>query len=361
MNLLSKKSFKDKLNTWYIANKRNLPWRETKNPYHIWVSEVMLQQTQVITVIDYFNRFIDYFPDIKTLSQADLQAVLKHWEGLGYYSRARNLHRAARQLIEDNRFDVPDTPEEFRKLMGVGDYINAAVQSIAFGHALAVVDGNVKRVLSRVFMMDMPVNQSGAHAAFYDKASLLLDENDPSTSNQAMMELGALVCKPKRPLCGACPVSRFCKAFKNKRTDEYPKRVTPRKIPTRQMVAGLIVKNDQFLIVQREEHGFLGGMWELPGGPVTIESPEESLASAVKKRTGISVTVTAHLTHVGHAYTHFKLKLSVYLCHPVSPVTRLTADANRTWIHPKDIPEYPFHKAMHKCFPKVIDYFRKAS
>lgn len=359
MNPATIKRFKTRLRAWYLANQRLLPWRETKNPYHIWVSEVMLQQTQVITVIDYFNRFIARFPDIESLARAELTEILKLWEGLGYYSRARHLHRAAQELVLNNFPKVPDAPEKFRELPGVGDYINAAVQSIAFGHPLAVVDGNVKRVLSRVFLIDTPVNQSGAHALFSQHATRVLDTDDPSTANQAMMELGAMVCKPGVPQCEGCPVSLFCMAFKTEKTGDFPKRVAPKKIPVREMVAGLILRKGRFLVIQRKPDGFLGGLWELPGGVLDKNHPKEkSLEKAILTQTGLHVRVLDHLTDVKHAYTHFKLRLSVYVC-DLSPTTLgPETRENIRWIKPEEIDDYPFHKAMHKCFPAVISWVK---
>jgi A/G-specific adenine glycosylase len=358
------KKFQKRLLAWYHDNKRELPWRETQNPYHIWVSEVMLQQTQVATVTGYFTRFIERFPDIETLARADLTDVLKLWEGLGYYSRARHLHRAANEVALHHGKEVPDTPETFRRLPGVGDYINAAVQSIAFGHPLAVVDGNVKRVLSRLFLIDTPVNQAGAHGLFYPYAEKMLDISDPSSFNQAMMELGAMICKPgASPCCGQCPVSDLCRASITGKTGAFPKRAASKKIPIKEMAAGLVFHEGRFLVIQRPSEGFLGGMWELPGGVLEGNvSIETALGERIVAQTGVQVTPIQHIADVKHAYTHFKLKLSLYACClPSGSPSLEKRSGDLRWIGVDEIESYPFHKAMHKCFAAAIAWMRNSN
>ena len=204
---------------------RDLPWRKTDDPYAIWVSEVMLQQTQVKTVMPYYEKFLSDYPDIITLANADLQHILKNWEGLGYYARARNLHQAAIVVLNHHNGCVPDEYETLRKLTGIGDYIASAIMSIAYGRPYAVVDGNVKRVISRLMTIEEPVNKPASHAVFKNHADTILDRKDPGTFNQAMMELGALICTPKNPSCPNCPVIRFCNAFLKNKTHLYPKRI----------------------------------------------------------------------------------------------------------------------------------------
>ena len=198
------------LGTWYRRNARRLPWREKGDPYRVWLSEVMLQQTQVKTVLPYYERFTAAFPDIHHLAEADPQTVLKFWEGLGYYRRAHHLMAAARIIAREHGGRLPERRDAFRALPGVGDYIANAVMSIAFGQPHAVVDGNVKRVLARLWQLDTPVNRPSAHNRFQDLADRLLDRGDPSRHNQAVMELGALVCTPRQPACDACPAGAFC-------------------------------------------------------------------------------------------------------------------------------------------------------
>lgn len=348
------KKFRVNLLRWYQKNKRQMPWRETSDPYHIWVSEVMLQQTQVTTVIGYFNRFIKRFPDIKTLAEANEQDVLKLWEGLGYYSRARNFHKATRQLIADKLYQVPDTPEAFLKLSGVGPYTCAAVQSIAFGKPLAVVDGNVKRVLSRIYKIDTPVNDSSVHNTFNTRAQALLEINDPSSFNQAMMELGALVCKPKSPDCSMCPVVDFCKANADICISEYPKRKKKSPVPTRKKVAVLIQQDNTFLVLKRNHKVFLGGMWEIPNYSLKKGAdPEKTLKRELNKDFGISIDTIKTLSDIKHAYTHFKLEMTLCHCQINAEDIDLKNSADSQWITIDKIVDFPFHIAIHKCFPAI--------
>jgi A/G-specific adenine glycosylase len=334
---------------WYATHRRRLPWRETSDPYAIWVSEVMLQQTQVTTVIPYYRRFMDRFPTAADLAGADIQEVFKQWEGLGYYSRARHLHRAAAMVVSCFEGQVPDDPAAFRSLPGVGDYIAAAVLSIAFGRVIPVVDGNVKRVLARLFEMDTPVNQSGAHKIFQVPAERFICPRRPADFNQAMMELGALICRPKNPACGACPMAGLCRAYRHRTTAVYPKRHSPRKIPHRHLAIGVIRKNGKILVVQRPSHGLLGGLWEFPAVPGNAEQTDsKAVAENLAVETGLEIVVDRRLTRIRHAYSHFTLSADVYLCRHVAGRVRLnTAQAHR-WVTLRSLARLPLHKANHK-------------
>ena len=347
-------TFQKRLLDWYRSDQRSLPWRKTSDPYHIWVSEVMLQQTQVSTVVDYFNRFVKRFPDIVSLAAADPDTVLKAWEGLGYYSRARNLQKAARELVSTGAPRVPDRPDQFILLPGVGDYINAAVQSIAFGHKLPVVDGNVKRVLARIFLKPDPINQAAAYPVYRELAALLLDQRDPGTWNQAMMELGALICKPRHPLCDQCPVHKNCGARLRHQVPDFPVRTTSGKIPVRRQTAGIIIKRGKLLLVRRPARGLLGGLWEFPGGPVEAgQSPEAACREAVRRTVGLTVKIETPLGRINHAYTHFKLSLDAFVCRSVSGRVRLSGPDDFCWIKPAALSAYPLHKAVHKLLPEL--------
>jgi A/G-specific adenine glycosylase len=344
--------FREDLLAWYRVNQRPMPWRETRDPYRIWVSEVMLQQTRVATVTGYFDRFVRAFPDVRSLAAADLQEVLKLWEGLGYYTRVRNLHRAARQLVEQGTPRVPDDPEVFLALAGVGSYTAAAVQSIAFGLPLAVADGNVKRVLARIFLLDTPVNGPQAHRVFSEIASMLLDRSDPSTFNQAMMELGALVCTPRNPRCTECPVRLPCRAWARGLTDGYPKRTKKQSPPLRHRVAGAVLSGGEILIVRRKPEGFLGGMWEFPDAPLKKNAdPGRTLVRELGKTTGLALTPGDLAASVKHAYTHFRLRLDLYLCAAADFRVALDGPDDFRWVRPEALSEYPLHRAVHKCLP----------
>ena len=237
--------FRDALLAWFKDYQRDMPWRRTEDPYRIWVSEVMLQQTQVKKVVGYYERFIARFPDVQHLAAAPLQDVLKVWEGLGYYARARNLHKAAQVIVDELDGKIPVDYATFRKLPGVGDYSAAAVQSIAFDAPYAAVDGNIKRVLARLFLMEAPINDTKSAKVFQQQADDLLDPNAPGFFNQAMMELGAMVCRPQSPTCLVCPVNSFCEAFHTARQDEFPYRRETKPVPEHHLAVGVIYKRQQ--------------------------------------------------------------------------------------------------------------------
>lgn len=346
--------FRELLVQWYLDNQRLLPWRKTADPYRIWISEVMLQQTQVATVIPYYNRFLEAFPTIGDLAAADLEKVLKMWEGLGYYARARNFHKAAHIVTHQMNGCIPDTFDSFTRLPGVGDYIGAAVLSIAFDQGLAVVDGNVKRVLARLFRIDTPVNHSSSHRHFKPFADDLLDKTRPGIFNQAMMELGALVCTPTTPDCINCPVSEFCCAQKNQETGQYPKRLKKKKIPLHNIAVGVVIKKEKILITRRKLDGLLGGLWEFPGGKrARGESAQAACIREILEETGLDVRITEHLTTIQHAYTHFKISMDVFLCDKVSGRIRLNGPIDFKWIRINQIDQYAFPRANLKFIPML--------
>jgi len=352
MNLLKVKKNRGRLIGWYIKNQRKLPWRETRDAYRIWVSEVMLQQTQVKTVLPYYEAFIRRFPDVITLSGARQQTVLKVWEGLGYYARCRNLHHAAKVVRNEYAGRIPNDMEAFRKLPGVGEYIAAAVMSIAFNQPFAVVDGNVKRVLARLFEIDAPVNKSNTLKIFRSVAQTLLDSDQPGTFNQAVMELGALVCKPKAPDCIQCPVHSACEAYKNQTTGQYPIRVQSKPTPVYRLTAGVIIRKGKILITRRPSEGLLGGLWEFPGGKIGEgEKPETSCIREIKKAVNLTVNIVNSLTQVRHAYTHFRIVMDVFLCKSRSGAVKLNGAADYRWVTVSALKNYPFSKASHKFIP----------
>jgi A/G-specific adenine glycosylase len=345
---------------WYDHNKRNLPWRETTDPYAVWVSEVMLQQTQVKTVIPYYQRFLNTFPTIRDLAASDLQKVLKMWEGLGYYGRARNMHRTASIITQEHHGIFPDTWQHIHRLPGVGDYIAAAVLSIAFGHPYAVVDGNVKRVLARLFKLDTPVNQATQAKTFNKHAGKLLYESDPGKYNQAIMELGALVCTPYSPLCGTCPIQPVCKAFQSSTVDIYPRRVKKKQIPLYNIAIGVVLKKDRVLITQRRHDGLLGGLWEFPGGKIKKgETSAKACIREIKEETGLTVTVRQYLTQVKHAYTHFRIIVDVFICDNVSGMVALNGPVDYQWITMEQIDAFPIPRANHKFIPRLKEAMNK--
>ncbi len=342
---------------WYSANHRDLPWRKTRNPYYIWVSEVMLQQTQVKTVLPYYNRFVHQFKTLTQLARADLQAVLKTWEGLGYYARAHNLHRAAVMVLNEHQGVVPDRWEDFHSLPGVGEYIAAAVLSIAFGKPHPVVDGNVMRVLARLQTIAEPVNKACSAQVFRQLAAALLEPADPATFNQALMELGALVCRPARPLCSTCPLAKLCLAHRSGRVDAYPRRQKKRPLPQYQIATGVVFKNGRVLITRRRPDGLLGGLWEFPGGKLNDgESAEAACLREIKEEVNLVVRVDAHLARVRHTYTHFKIDMDVFCCSHVSGRVKLNGPVDHRWIRLDELNDYPLPGANRKFIPKLKRY-----
>ena len=311
--------FQKSLLSWFSIHQRNLPWRQTNDPYCIWVSEVMLQQTRVNTVIDYYHRFLDKFPSIEHLADSDLDDLLKIWEGLGYYARARNLKRAAEIVVFEMEGCIPNNYRQFRQLPGVGDYIAAAVQSIAFGKPLAAVDGNVKRVLARLYCRSEPTNIAKFNKIFQDLADRLLVTSQPGTYNQALMELGAMVCRPKSPTCLVCPVQNFCDAHQKLEVGLFPVRQAKKKRPEHQLISGIFINcKNEVLVVQRPLKGLLGGLWEFPNQHV---NPSADLVQDCKELAvdlfniqEVSLSLT-YLTQIKHAYTHFQVVVDAFFCY----------------------------------------------
>ncbi|MCB9727798.1 MAG: A/G-specific adenine glycosylase [Deltaproteobacteria bacterium] len=303
-----------RLSAWYHTRARRLPWRDQPTPYRVWVSEIMLQQTQVATVLPYFERFVAALPDIESLARADEPTVLGLWAGLGYYRRARFLHRAAREVVARHGGRLPASATDLRALPGVGAYTAAAIASVAFGLPEAVVDGNVIRVLSRLVALPQLTDTAPGQRALQAVADALLDRSDPSSHNQAMMELGALVCSPRGPDCATCPLSPSCAARAAGTQERYPRkraRTPPQKV---RACCGLATDEAGRLLMARRPAGvLLGGLWELPGGELTPEtSPQRSLQAHLHERLGLDAEIGRRLGVVEHVFSHRHLTLDIY-------------------------------------------------
>ncbi len=334
---------------WYRVHQRDLPWRRTKDPYAIWISEIMLQQTQVGTVVPYYHRFLEKFPDVRSLARADLETVLKLWEGLGYYSRARNIYTAARKVMTDFGGIIPSSVENLRKLPGIGRYTAGAIASIAFGLDEPVLDGNVERVLCRVFYIKENPKETRTHQRLWSLAQMLIPDGRASFFNQAMMDLGATICVPRNPRCPVCPLSKLCEAFRRDKQNTLPVRVKRKPVPHYQVAAGVIWKGGHILIDRRKPEGLLGGLWEFPGGKCEAgETLEGCLAREVREELGIRIKVGEKITAVDHAYTHFRITLHVFECLYLSGRPRAIGCAAWKWIRPGQLKEYPLPKANHK-------------
>lgn len=339
---------------WFAEEARDLPWRQTRDPYRIWLSEIMLQQTRVEAVIPYYLRFTAAFPTVQTLAAAGEDQVLKAWEGLGYYSRARSLHKAARLLVRDGGGRWPATAEQWRQLPGVGPYTAGAIASIANDLPEPAVDGNVLRVLSRIFAIEESIDEQAARQRIWDIAGIILPRRAAGAFNQALMDLGARLCVPKRPRCTTCPVRNWCDALRRGIQDDLPVR-TPRKpIPHHDIVVAAIRRRGRYLIGKRPAGGLLGGLWEFPGGKVEPdESHEQALQREVREETGLSVQLVLRLATVEHTYSHMAVTLHVYLCEAAAGQARAYYHEELKWIPRPQFDRYAFPAANRRFMDRL--------
>ena len=348
--------FADYLLTWYEKTAADLPWRQSHDPYRVWLSEIMLQQTQVETVKPYYARFLEAYPTVGDLAAAPLDDVLKHWEGLGYYSRARNLHRAA-QAVSDQGGEFPHTLEALMVLPGIGRYTAGALASIAFGVRAPVLDGNVIRVYARLLDLPDDVTQTSTQARLWDQAEAWLPDERAGDYNQALMDLGRLVCKPKNPLCAQCPIRAHCLAFQHSTQDARPVKKAKAPTPHYDVTAGMIWNEDgELLIAQRPLEGLLGGLWEFPGGKQEEgETLPACLRRELREELAIEVEVGELFARVEHAFTHFKITLYAFTCRYVSGEPQTIGVRAWAWVMPDDLTKYSFGKADRQ----VIDALMK--
>jgi len=341
---------------WYRGHRRTLPWRESRDPYRIWISEVILQQTRIDQGLPYFERFLAAYPDVETLAAASLDEVLKVWEGLGYYARARNLHRAARAIVEHHDGRVPDTMEEISKLPGVGPYTAAAVLSIAYDRDHPVVDGNVIRVLCRLFEIREDPRNTATKRELLRIAERLLPEGEASDFNQAIMELGSLVCTPRNPRCPECPVNAFCRAYGLEDPSILPVKTPKPRRPHYDVTAGIIRGEDgRILLAQRPASGLLGGLWEFPGGKQESgESLEECLKRELREELRIEVRVDERLASVNHAYSHFAITLHGFACTHLSGEPQAIGCADWRWIRPAELENFALPRADRKLLDALL-------
>lgn len=366
-NTEHKRYFSQELLDWYEINKRDLPWRRHRDPYYIWVSEIMLQQTRVDTVIPYFHRFIERFPTIQSLADAPEDDVLKCWEGLGYYSRARNLQAAARQVTEQYDGVMPSGKDEVSGLKGIGPYTSGAIRSIAFNIPAAAVDGNVMRVLSRYFLIEEDIMKVKTRTKMEDLVLTLVPDGRASDFTQALMELGALICTPKSPKCLVCPVMEHCSARLEGKEESLPIK-TKAKPPRPEyrltaIVEGTGVHEGKILIRKRPAAGLLAGMWELPhvivpadGSSVPAAMPEETAMVRLRDallEDGVPVQPIGHVMDAEHTFSHIQWNMGVYRCkwQDVPPAVLQAAESaaayetgeeNFRWIHVQDMERYAF-------------------
>ena len=342
--MMNHTDFSLRLLAWYGNNGRQLPWRQTTDPYRIWISEVILQQTRVAQGYDYFLRFIQRFPDVMSLAAASEDEVLRLWQGLGYYSRARNLHAAALQIRQLGHF--PDTYEDIRRLKGVGDYTAAAIASLAFGLPHAVVDGNVFRVLARYFGIDTPIDSSAGRRLFAALAQEMLVSERPADYNQAIMDFGALQCVPKSPQCEACPLSETCQAFAEGRVGQLPVKQHVARVRERFFTYVYVRCKGEILLQRRPA----GDIWQGLHQPAMLESECPLSASEVREWLGCQGPLTLLRSDVRHQLTHQLLHADFYLFEPP-----MRPSLPGQWIKESERDHYAVPRLVEQLYESVSD------
>jgi len=351
---MSKSTLTSKLLTWFRKYKRQLPWREEKNWYYIWISEVMLQQTQVETVIPYYQKFIKKFSSVEKMANSSQEKILKIWEGLGYYSRARNLHHAAKIIVKDYNATLPTCREELLTLPGFGPYTTNAVLSLAFDQPLGVVDGNVKRVLARQYALEDDIRNLKTQYKIQELMDSLLPSKYPGEFNEAMMELGAIICTSKSPLCPDCPISNTCKAYRNNLEHTLPFKSKKARIPTNQALACIIYHRNLFLIAKRPQHKMLAGLWEFPTLNMKNENTEfRNAGSLIEDQFNLKTSLKHSWPAISHSYTHFYLKLQSKLFEASSSNFQSDFYDEYKWLMIEEIKNLPLHKAMLKVLNQL--------
>ena len=335
------------LSAWYERVGRDLPWRRTRSPYAIWISEVMLQQTQVATVLPFYARWMARFPDVLTLAQAPIDDVMKQWEGLGYYARCRNLHRAAGVIVAQHDGRFPTEMDAVLALPGIGRSTAGAILTFAHGQRHPLLDGNVRRVLTRLYdVAEDPARAAIQRDLWAHSTALLERAADPWTHNQAIMELGATVCTPRDPACPTCPVAAHCRAREAGTQSERPVTRKRKPLPHKHIGAGVVSRDGRILIQLRPPAGLLGGLWEFPGGKQEPdESIEETVRRELREELGIEVGVGARIATVKHTYSHFRITLHAFACDVRQGEPRPQWAVECRWVLPEELRDYAFPKA----------------
>jgi A/G-specific adenine glycosylase len=333
---------------WYHNSGRDLPWRSSRNPYEIWIAEIMLQQTQVKTVIPYYQRWLAQFPTVEALAVAELQQVLKVWQGLGYYARARHIHTCSQVIVQEYNGIFPNNLDEVLKLPGIGRTTAGGILSAAFNQPISILDGNVKRVLARLTALQIPPSDALKH--LWQLSDTILDEKHPRDFNQALMDLGATLCTPKNPRCSECPWQSYCQAYQLNLQSQIPMRKPSAPLPHK-IIGVAVIWNDQkqILIDKRPAKGLLGGLWEFPGGKLEPnETIQDCIVREIQEELGIEIEVGNHLMNIDHAYTHFKITLNVYHCRHLSGEPKPIECDEIRWVNLDELDQFPFPKANEK-------------
>lgn len=345
-----------RLLAWYAEHSRKLPWRELPDPYAVWISEIMLQQTRVETVTAYYERWMQRFPTLQSVADASLQEVLAQWEGLGYYSRARNLHRAAQIVMEEYGGELPADLEALRELPGIGAYTAGAIASIAFRIDAAALDGNIRRVLSRVFNVSEPARSPAGERRLWNLAIANLPPGRAGDYNQALMDLGSQVCTPRNPDCPNCPIQDDCQAYALGIQEERPVRTPKPAVPHYLVTAAVIESGGEVLITQRPLDKLLGGLWEFPGGKVEAgETLEDSLQREIHEELEAEIRVGEPFGVYQHAYTHFRVTLHAFRCTLVNgSQPRPVQVHDLRWTPIEELPNFPMGKLDRQIATRLL-------
>ena len=341
-----------KLLLWYHHSNYKMPWRETTDPYKIWISEIMLQQTQVKTADNYYNKWIDIFPTVNDVAKANIDLILKVWEGLGYYKRAHNIYNTAQIIVKEHKGEVPNSYNELIKLKGIGDYTASAILSIAFQKPYPAIDGNLKRVISRL----KTFNNKQLSKTIKNTILNSMINSKAGDINQALMDLGREVCTPNKPKCNLCPLISDCKAFITKQIELYPEKFLSKPKPKFDVIVGMIYKNNNFLISKRKKDGFLGGLWELPGGKKkSKESHLDCLKREIKEELNIGIEVGNKIGEIKHYYSHFSINLVGYKCEYKEGLAKPLSSDQIKWIKFSKIDDFAFPKSTSKLFSLLVN------
>ena len=358
LTLSEKHRFAETLLTWFAANARDLPWRRTYDPYGVWVSEIMLQQTQMDRAVNYFNAWMERFPSISAVAEAPEEAILKAWEGLGYYRRARNLHTAAKILVAENGGEIPTDLNALHALPGVGEYTAAAILSIAYNDPHAAVDANVLRIFSRICDIDVPVTHTGVKGFVSRAVASVMPPDKARQFTQTLMEFGALVCA-KVPRCTECPVKSYCEAFRLGTVAKRPKQKVNLGYTWMNMATAVLCRQGKILIQKRPQYGVWAGLWETPGGCLEpSETPEQALLREVMEETELSVVIREKLAVIRHSYTTCRVTMHAYLCelpseNPEPPEPVLHAATEYIWATPDEISALAFPAGHRKLWDSL--------
>lgn len=334
-----------RLLAWFELQQRDLPWRKSYIPYEVWIAEIMGQQTQMERVAAYFRNWVTRFPDIQAVAEAPQQSLIKAWEGLGYYSRVRNIHRTARIMVDEYDGCVPQHYKQLLALPGIGPYTAAAIMSIAYNEPYPLLDTNVERVFTRLANIDRPLQQAGTKRTLHQMAETLLSREQPRAYNQALMELGALICTPKKTDCPACPLMEHCEALQADTVSQRPLPKTRKKVVDIVMACGIIWRDGAVYIQQRLEEDIWGGLWEFPGGRLKNgESPENAVVREIQEETAFVVQDIQPFKTVTHHYTKYRVTLHGFFCSLAKPGHKpvLQAASQYRWIAVPDLAAFPY-------------------